>query len=481
MTISRRHFIARSTAFGLGFAGLQTAFAQRVFASSSPKLAAGPFGPLVRDPNGVFDLPAGFTYKVISRAGETMVDGLLCPARPDAMAAFPGPEGLTLIVCNHEVSGGAQAEGAFGPTGKRLTFDIAARLYDPGTGDGAGGGGAMPGGTTTLVYDTKKQKLVRQFLSLGGTERNCAGGPTPHGTWITCEETVSRADQLHAKDHGYCFEVPVTAEPRLNRAVPIKAMGRFNHEATATDPATGIVYLTEDRHDGLLYRYLPNDPADMAAGGKLQVLMVAGGPSTDTRNWPKPQGEGKTINQGDALSVTWLDLADAGIEADSPNDTIRFEGYEKGAARFARGEGMWFGAVGNKDNADPAIYFACTNGGPAKKGQLWKLTPAPTAEPHESQLDTLELFVESESSAVIDNADNITVAPFGHLIVCEDGDGEQRLVGVDPSGNAYEFARNAISESELAGACFSPDGTTLFVNIQHNGLTLAVTGPWEKA
>ncbi|MCB1281342.1 MAG: DUF839 domain-containing protein, partial [Salinibacterium sp.] len=239
MTISRRHFIARSTAFGLGFTALQSAFAQRVFASRSPKLAGGPFGPLVADPKGVLDLPEGFTYKIISRAGETMADGLRSPARPDAMATFPGDDGLTIIVRNHEVSGGVQNEGPFGDHGYLMSSETASRLYDPRTGDGAGGGGAMPGGTTTLIYDTKKQELVRQFLSLGGTERNCAGGPTPRVTWITCEETVSRADQLHAKDHGYCFEVPVTSEPFLNRAVPIKPMGRFNHEANCTDPATG--------------------------------------------------------------------------------------------------------------------------------------------------------------------------------------------------------------------------------------------------
>lgn len=465
MTITRRHFLARSTAFGLGFAGLQAAFAQRVFAAGGPKLSAGPFGPLVSDPEGVFDLPAGFRYRVISRMGETMADGLLVPGRPDAMAAFPGADGLTLVVRNHEVSGGVIAESAFGDKGQLFTDAHRERVYDPGAQSGAG---PLPGGTTTMVYDTKEHKLVRQFLSLGGTERNCAGGPTPRGTWLSCEEAVSRADQHRAHNHGYCFEVPVTDQPQLNKATPLHAMGRFNHEATSTDPATGIVYLTEDRHEGLLYRFVPTNPDDLLAGGKLQALVIENLPSADTRNWKH-----RTIEPGTKLKVHWLDFAEHGIDIDSPKDSLRFDGHEQGAARFARGEGMWWGQVG--DGA-PSAYFACTNGGLAKKGQIWKLTPSADAQ----GADQLELFVESESAEVIDNADNITVTPFGHLICCEDGSGEQRLVGIDPDGNAYELARNALSESELAGACFSPDGTTLFVNIQHNGLTLAITGPWGK-
>ncbi len=466
MTITRRHFLSRSVAFGLGFAGLQSAFAQRVFAAGGPELSVGPFGPLVPDPEGIFDLPAGFSYRVISRMGQTMADGLLVPGRPDAMAAFPGDDGLTLIVCNHEVSGGAIAESAFGDKAQLFTDEHRERVYDPGTNIGAG---PLPGGTTTLVYDTKEHKLIRQFLSLGGTERNCAGGPTPRGTWITCEEAVSRSDQYRTEHHGYCFEVPATTQPHLAHAKPIRAMGRFNHEAIATDPATGIVYLTEDRHEGLLYRFVPTNPDDLHAGGKLQALVIDDQRSADTRNWKT-----RTIEPGTKLSVSWLDLAEHGIDIDSPKDSLRFEGFEQGAARFARGEGMWWGQVSG-DRA--AAYFACTNGGLAKKGQIWKLTPR-LQDSFES--DTLELFVESESSAVIDNADNITVTPFGHLICCEDGSGEQRLIGIDPDGNGYELARNALSESELAGACFSPDGTTLFVNIQHNGLTLAVTGPWGK-
>jgi uncharacterized protein len=464
MSISRRHFIARSAAFGLGFAGLQAAFAREVFgASGGARLMPGPFGPLVVDPKGVFNLPAGFSYKVISRAGETMADGLKCPARPDAMAAFPGDEGLTLLACNHEVSGGVQREGPFGAGDALIGKVDPSKLFDAGR--GASVGGAMPGGTTTIVYDTRRQQVIRQFLSSGGTVRNCAGGTTPRNTWITCEETVARADQLHATDHGYCFEVPMTEQAILQKAEPIRGMGRFNHEACVTDPETGIVYQTEDRSDGLIYRFVPKNPDRLLDGGRLEALVVVDRPGLDTRNRTE-----RTIAVGEKLRVRWIDLQELGIDIESPDDTMRLKGFAAGAARFARGEGMWWGAL---TGHAPAAYFACTNGGPARQGQIFKLTP-------DGEGGELELFVESEGSEVLNNADNIAVTPYGHLIVCEDGSAPQRLIGITPQGEAYEFARNILSESELAGACFSPDGTTLFVNIQHDGLTLAITGPWPK-
>ena len=171
------------------------------------------------------------------------------------------------------------------------------------------------------------------------------------------------------------------------------------------------------------------------------------------------------------MDVEWIDLDNI----DNPNDDLRFRGFEDGAARFARGEGMWYG--------NDAIYFACTNGGPEKLGQIWKYVPSPVeANAKESNNPgSLELFVESMDSTIIENADNLTVAPWGDLIVCEDTEEKQDLKGVTPKGKVYNLGRNAKSNSELAGATFSPDGSTLFMNIQHSGLTLAITGPWSKA
>ncbi|MCA9118286.1 MAG: DUF839 domain-containing protein, partial [Planctomycetaceae bacterium] len=391
---------------------------------------------------------------------------LLVPGAPDGMATFPGPDGLTIIVRNHEVN--PNSSGPWGRGAELLSKVDVSRIYDAGE-------GKTPacGGTTTIVYDTRTGKTVREFLSLGGTTRNCAGGPTPWGTWVTCEETVYAAgpDQkkkyVAEKDHGYCFDVPATAEPELTQAVPLKAMGRFNHEAIAVDAKSGAIYLTEDRNDGALYRFLPKTPGKLAEGGRLQALALVDTKSADTRNW---SSGGPTILEGQKHAVHWIDLDD--VEA--PKDDLRYRGYEAGAARFARGEGMWTGEDG--------IYFACTSGGRAHAGQIWRYVPSASegTEAEAAQPGTLELFVEPNDVELVKNADNLTVAPWGDLVVCEDRSDEVvRLVGVTPQGKLYTLG-NTPTRGEFAGATFSPDGTTLFVNIQHRGLTLAITGPWEN-
>ena len=452
MSLTRRDFLMRSAAVSVGFAGLSTALANRACSRAGPLFIEDGFGPLVPDPDGIFDLPAGFSYKVISRAGDEMDDGLIVPGQPDGMAAFPGSDGLTIVVRNHEMERGFNKPGPFGHEHERLALVNPEFIYDAG-----GEGGPSRGGTTTIVYDTKSRRLVRQFLSLAGTERNCAGGMTPRGTWLTCEETVVRRTDGFGQDHGWVFEVPATLHPSLTKPVPLRAMGRFYHEACATDPRTGIVYMTEDRPDGLLYRFIPHRPDDLSQGGRLQALKVTGSPRLDTRNW-----EVRTLSPRSVLPCEWIDIE--GVEA--PDDDLRYRGHEGGAARFARGEGMWFG--------HDAVYFACTNGGDARCGQIFRLTPGATA----SEGDTLELFVESPGPGVIEKADNITFAPWGDMIVCEDGKDDQFLLGITPTGGVYRLGRNAAGASELAGACFSPDGSTLFVNILGDGMTLAIHGPW---
>jgi hypothetical protein len=466
MSTSRRYFLKQASAITLGFTGLQ-----HFVGAGMPDMHAAPtesrwtdqFGALKPDPDGILDLPDGFSYRIISRHGDRMDDGFFVPHRADGMATFPGPDGRTILIRNHEVSIGAdRQEGPF-----RNDESLAARLTPAQVYDHDADGIPCPAGTTTVVFNTEEQRVERQFLSLVGTERNCAGGPTPWNTWITCEETVRRAGDNCEHDHGYPFEVPASAQPQLAQPVPLKAMGRFNHEAVAVDPASGIVYQTEDRGDGLVYRYIPDQPGQLAAGGRLQALVVADQPSLDTRNW-----ETRIVSPGEPMPVRWIDLDD--IQA--PNDDLRHRGFEDGAARFARGEGMWYGKG--------SIFFACTNGGSIKKGQIWKYTPsAQEGRSGESnEPGTLELFVEPNDGGLIDNADNLTVAPWGDLIVCEDGSGEQYLVGITPDGSFYKFAHNAMdNDSEMAGATFSPDGSTFFVNIQHAGLTLAITGPWDKA
>jgi len=252
--------------------------------------------------------------------------------------------------------------------------------------------------------------------------------------------------------------------------VPLQALGRFNHEAAAVDPASGVVYLTEDRDDSLFYRLLPNERGNLAAGGRLQALVVRDwDDAADTRNWPSE--ETGLFPEGEALAVDWIDL-DA---VHAPEDDLRWRGRAKGAALFARGEGIWFG--------NGQVYFACTSGGRIEAGQIFSYRPSP----HEGRAEErshpgrIELFVESRSSRLLKRADNLTVAPWGDLIVCEDADSPCCLIGVTPGGGLYRFAENAFTDSELAGACFAPNGRTLFVNVQSSGLTLAIDGPFPSA
>lgn len=458
---TRRRFIQMLAATGAGFTGLGRA-------AAAGRLGFGGVGdgPLVPDAGGILDLPAGFTYRVLSRWGEEMSDGLLVPGLHDGMAAFDGGDGRVVLVRNHEIGIDADPRlGAFGPNLERLDRIDPAMLYDAGR-----GGPPSLGGTTTIVYDPESGEVVRHFLSIAGTGRNCAGGPTPWNTWVTCEEWTQRADERCAVDHGWCFEVP--ASPRVNLAPPrpITAMGRFNHEAIAVEPDGNAVYLTEDRNDGVLYRYLPTERGRLAAGGRLQALRVVGRPSLDTRNWIDFATESRAVDRGTPLAVEWIDLDD--VEA--PEDDLRFRAFDAGAARFARGEGIW---TGEQD-----VWFACTTGGPARIGQIFRYRPSP-AEGTDAERESpamLELFVESDEGGIVENCDNLTVAPWGELFVAEDGPPGNGLVRISPDGRVTRFAMNRISGSELAGVCFSPDGRTLFVNIQQQGLTLAIRGPFGE-
>ena len=458
MQSSRRSFLKASGACTMGFLGLRS-LTDNGFSTPGPRPnAPAGYGELQPDPEGVIELPAGFTYRILSRVGQMMDDGYKVPGLHDGMAAFPGPSGTTILVRNHELSLDHHSIGAFGPLNELIREKDRAKLYD------AGRRRPCLGGTSTLVYNTREMRLEKHFLSLGGTVRNCAGGPTPWGSWITCEETVQKEEGLYSRDHGYNFEVPATSRVGLTPAVPLKAMGRFVHEAIAVDPNSGIVYETEDRGDGLLYRFIPDKPGNLAAGGRLQVLRVKDRPSLDTRNWNARQ-----VLPGHAFEVEWVEMD----EVESPNDDLRYRGFEDGgAARFARGEGMWWDKGW--------VYFVCTNGGLNKKGQVWRYAPSSEeGKPGEnSRPGKLELFIEPNDGNLVENADNLTVAPWGDLVLCEDGPEEQFVVGVTPQGNLYKLGRNVFNDSEFAGSTFSPDGSTLFVNIQNPGITLAITGPW---
>lgn len=461
---SRRDFLRAVGATTAGFMGLrlltQGPFGAALIAAEGTGPAGPGFGPLLTDPQGVLDLPAGFTHVVISRRGEEMDDGLLVPGMHDGMAAFAGPDGRVLLVRNHENESAWLDFSPFGPDGARLDRVPAAKLYDR-------GGGRRPnlGGTTTLVYDPATRRLERHFLSLGGTVRNCAGGPTPWGTWITCEEVNDEPEPDAERAHGFNFEVRPSATPGLCDPVPLTAMGRFRHEAVCVHPASGVVYQTEDIGDGLLYRFLPARPGELSAGGRLQALALRDRHGADTRNW-----DAALLPPGQPLPVRWVDLD----EVESPLGDLRYRGFAAGAALFARGEGAWWG--------EDAAWFAMTNGGPARLGQIFRYRPSPL-EGQAGEADapgTIELFVEPNDSELVSNCDNLCVAPWGDLVLCEDTKGVCRLVGVTPRGEFYVIGRAPMAGRELAGACFSPDGSTLFVNVQNPGLTIAIHGPWPR-
>lgn len=457
MGISRRRFLSHT---GAAFAGLHGLLLGCNDAAPEPSWSAEGHGELVPDPAGLLDLPAGFSYQVFSRAGDSMDDGLLVPGSHDGMAAFAAPDGRTILVRNHELSPGGFEASAFGENGALRDKVSAESFYDFGSGETP-----CIGGTTTLVYNTREQRLESHSLSLAGTIRNCAGGPTPWGSWITCEETNQRKEGSLERDHGYNFEVPASDGIALARPIPLTAMGRFNHEAIAVHAASGIIYQTEDRGDSLFYRFIPNEKGRPAAGGRLQALALADLAAADTRNW-----SGQTVQRQTPMPVRWVDLKDV----ESPGDDLRLQGGAAGAAIFARGEGAW--------TDGDAIYFACTDGGPAKSGQVFRylVSPDEATAAEGANPGRLELFAESPDSRLLEYADNLTISPWGDIIVCEDGSGRDHIVGITAQGQFYQLGRNAMDDGEFAGSTFSPDGSTLFVNIQSPGMTFAITGPWRS-
>ena len=456
---TRRDFLKLSSAISLGFFGLNK-FAYATSGVLAPEVG---YGPLVQDPKGILNLPKGFSYKVISKMGSTMSDGFLVPGKADGMATFVGKKGKVILIRNHEMSPEHPEEGPFGKNYELLSKIDQSMVYDYGA-------GKQPslGGTTTVIFNEDTQTVESEYLSLAGTIRNCAGGPTPWNTWITCEETNVKKGNGRDQDHGYNFEVPASTKITLAEPIPLKEMGRMNHEAVAVDPKSGIVYQTEDRHDGLIYRFIPNKPGKLTKGGKLQVLAIKGQKSRDTRNWEEVIQENFPAKQ--KFEVEWMDID----HVESPDDDLRMRGFDQGAARFARGEGMWYG--------NGEIYFACTNGGKNKKGQIFRYIPSSMEGKAEekAQPGTLELFVEPNDTDLLQNCDNLTIAPWADVITCEDRS-HPNIVGVNPEGKFYKFAENVGYKSEFAGGVFSPSGKTFFVNIQHVGLTFAITGPWKQA
>jgi secreted PhoX family phosphatase len=442
--LNRRAFVqsALGASAGMAFAaGPFAALGARSAGAAPGRPTGAGYGPLapVRDQTTgleLLQLPRGFEYLSFGWRNDVMSDGTPTPSSHDGMAAFRDGD-LVRLVRNHE-------------RGNGTPFAPSAATYDP----------LASGGTTTLVFDPDGGSLVEDYASLSGTVRNCAGGPTPAGAWLTCEETT----QINGSTrHGYIFQVPATgmADP-----APLVGMGRFSHEATATDPDTGIVYETEDSGSSALYRYVPADPANLAAGGVLQAMVLDS--TTDTRLW----------GTSDSAPADWvvIDAPDWG-----PGEATPWQQAEaQGAARIVRGEGAWQG--------NGVIYVISTSGGAAGQGQVFAYDPTG---------GTFTCVFASPSSDVLNAPDNVCVSPRGGLVLCEDGSGREYLHGLTPDGEIFRFAENNIvlppeyedtkgysgdfTGAEWAGATFDPrNGNWLFVNIQSPGITFAITGPWRQ-
>jgi secreted PhoX family phosphatase len=382
---------------------------------------------LIRDPLGVLDLPAGFAYHVVEVAGMPMDDGFRVPGRPDAMGCFDLGGGKWALMRNHELDRGSVAHSPYGSSA-----EVPDEAYDP----------RSLGGVTRVVVDKRGQRLTSNLV-LTGTARNCAGGVSPWG-WLSCEESVEPG-------HGYAFLCPISAD-RVQRPQRISAYGRFFHEGVAIDPRDHAAYLTEDRPDGCLYRFVPQDPAQPFDEGKLQALAVVGESRFDVA---------RAMRAGRALEVCWVDLD----PKRGDDDSLRDAAQDRGAAVVRRGEGIWM--------AEDGIFFTSTTGGPSSSGQVLHLAPT-------SEGGRLSLIYQSPDERVLDMPDNLTVTPWGDLLLCEDNARDAYLKLLTRAGRIVPFAHNAKSRSELAGVCFSPDARVLFVNIQEEGLTLAVQGPWER-
>ncbi|WP_327377076.1 PhoX family protein [Streptomyces sp. NBC_01216] len=467
MPLNRREFAKRSAASG---AGLALTGAVGALATAPEALAAADdrhghghghrlgYGELVEDPLGVLALPAGFTYRVITRSGVTKLEsGEFTPSNHDGTATFEGRRGVTLLVNNHELKG-PRSKWAYPVP---LTEGL---VYDP----------AAAGGCT--VVEVHRDGSVAEWVGIAGTSTNCAGGRTPWGTWLTCEENSDRAGENGmTKDHGYVFEVD-PHDRRANRDPrPVKAFGRYDHEAVVIDPRTGHAYLTEDdsKPNGLLFRWVP--PKGFAHGrGRLATLADDAGVLQAPKCF---DAAGRFVDDlsratriGTVYGVDWVDVPDR----DGRTVAVREQFAEGEVTRARKLEGMWW--------ADGGAYIVSSfargeSPGTPHDGQVWFYDP-------KRRTLTLQVLLgvnpAPDEDGAFDGPDNITVSPYGGLVIAEDGEGVSHLFGATERGRTYPIARNDLNDSEFTGVVFSPDGDTLFANIQTPGIMVAITGPWRR-
>ncbi|WP_328724886.1 alkaline phosphatase PhoX [Streptomyces sp. NBC_00259] len=479
MPLTRREFTRQSALTG---AGVALTGAVGALATAPGALAAedgpaetdrhghhhGPgYGPLLPDPKGILALPAGFAYRIVTHSGVTKLEsGEFTPSNHDGTAAFEGPRGVTLLVNNHELKGPR----------KNWKYPVPltdALVYDP----------AAAGGCT--VVETHRDGRTAEWVGIAGTSQNCAGGRTPWGTWLTCEENADKAGENGmTKDHGYVFEVD-PHDRRANRhPIPVKAFGRYEHEAVVIDTKRGHAYLTEDASgpNGLLYRWVPPHGFQHGRGRLRHIPEDAG-----ILQAPKCYDAGgrfiddlsRATRLGTVYGVDWVDVPDR----DAKTVPVRKQFADAEITRARKLEGMWW--------ADGGAYIVSSyardeSPGQPHDGQVWFYNPR-------RRTLTLKVLLgvnaDPSKDGAYDGPDNITVSPYGGLIIAEDGEGVQHLFGATESGRTYPIARNELNlgteeepaYSEFAGVVFSPDGRTLFASIQTPGIMVAITGPWKRA
>ncbi len=423
--MKRRRFVLAGSAAVLSTGIALWLRSKRISASSLEELPMADTK-LVPDRNGLLDLRPGFSYRVLQHVGDRMSDGYRVPGQPDAMGCFALPDGNWALMRNHELDRGLSHLSPYPPGTRPPAEAYDARSF---------------GGVTRVVLDPSGTVRTSNLV-LAGTSRNCAGGMSPWG-WLTCEESVIQR-------HGYVFLCSTDAA-RVKSPVRIPAYGRFMHEAVAIDPSDHAAYLTEDRGDSCLYRFVPNSRDAPFGEGRLQALAIEG-------HARFLLGEDQPVHA--SFAVRWIDVPPSAGD----HDELRHAAQERGAAVVRRGEGIW--------RVRDGFAFSSTSGGSLASGQIFHLAPSATG-------GRLRLLAQSSDPNTLDMPDNLTLTPWGDLLVCEDNHRNPCLRLVTRAGHVLPFAFNRSSLSEFAGVCFSPDGRLLFVNIQENGLTLAIEGPWQ--